>query len=90
MVVVVVIVRFIGLFERPAPCSDSISEKLSPAFTDFPSWDSLKFWTCPTKLDTIEVFELFLQLLSGLIYPLRSADSMLWPDLRNMKSHVFH
>ena len=36
MVVVVVIVRFIVVtFERPAPCKDSTSEKLSPAFTIF-------------------------------------------------------
>ena len=36
LVVVVVIVRFIVVtFERPAPCKDSTSEKLSPAFTIF-------------------------------------------------------
>ena len=80
VVVVVVIVLFIVVtFERPAPWSDSTREKLCPAFTIFHlgtsssvglvqlNWTPLRVWVVPATVE-------------GLIYPLRSADSILCPD----------
>ena len=80
MVVVVVIVRFIVVtFAKPAPCSDSTKEKLWPAFfirhlgvASSAGLVQLN-WTPPSVCVSPATVE-------GLIYPLRSADSILWPD----------